>query len=92
MERLSLLLHDILPKNYMKQGTFPNGVTVSYHQVFFSPKDSINISRKKLYTSPYPSESSKNISSQDKNINKMKEKKRKEKKNSKKEKKGKNYS
>ena len=49
MEFLSLLLHDVLPKNYTKQGIFPNGVTVFYHQLFFSPKDSINIVRKKWY-------------------------------------------
>ena len=49
MEFLSLLLHDIMPKNYSKQGIFPNDVTVSYYQLFFSPKDPINIARKKWY-------------------------------------------
>ena len=38
-----------VPKNYAKQGIFPNDVTVSYYQLFFSPKDSINIARKIWY-------------------------------------------
>ena len=45
MEILSLSLHSVLPKNYAKQGIFPNDVTVSYYQLFFSPEDSINIAR-----------------------------------------------
>ena len=49
MEFLSLLLHDAMPKNYAKQCIFPNDVTVSYHQLFFSPEYSINIARKKWY-------------------------------------------
>ena len=49
MEFLSLLLHDIMPKNYAKQGIFLNDVTVSYHQLFLSPEDSMNIARKKRY-------------------------------------------
>ena len=49
MEFLSLLLHDVMPKNYAKQGIFPNDVTVSSYQLFFSPEDSINIARKKWY-------------------------------------------
>ena len=28
---------------------FPNDITISYHQLFFSPKDTINIARKKWY-------------------------------------------
>ena len=47
MEFLSLLLRDVMPKNYAKEGIFPNNVTVSYYQLFFSPVDSINIARKK---------------------------------------------
>ena len=49
MEFRLLLLHDGLPKNYTKQGIFPNDVTVSYYQLSFSSKDSINSTRKKWY-------------------------------------------
>ena len=44
---LSLLLHDTLPSNYSKQGIAPGDISISSHQTFFSPKDSITIVRKK---------------------------------------------
>ncbi len=46
---LSLMLHDVLPSHYNEQGIVPGDTSVPDHQTFFSPKDSINIARKKWY-------------------------------------------
>ena len=47
IEYLSLMLHDVLPSHYNEQGIVPGDTSVSDHQTFFSPKDSINVARKK---------------------------------------------
>ncbi len=49
IEYLSLMLHGVLPKNYHTEGMHPNNISVSYHHLFFSPDNPINITRKKWY-------------------------------------------